>query len=145
MIENFLKEFGIKMKVETHRLGHLLFSKPDKKLLAKHPVYSGECVAHVRGEKLVPSIGLLQKIGKQAKHKITVTAKGEWLLICGRDLAGKHITEHTSPEIGERVVILNQQGECIGYGDIAATFDSKQKAVKRLFDIGDLLRRVRRR
>jgi len=134
MIDKLLDEFGIKMKLETHRLGHLLFTRPDKTLLSKHPIYSGECVAHVRGEKIVPSIDLLQKIGKRARHKITVNAKGEWLLICGRDLAGKYITEHTNPGIGARVVILNQHGECIGYGDVEAAFDSKKKAVKRLFN-----------
>ena len=142
-LEEFLALFGIQKKVAAELVGRSYFSFKDKALLSKRPLFIGECIAHLRGPVLIPSIGFLQEIGRLAKHRVVVNPEGEWLFICGRDVFGKSIVKHTDPKIGDRVVILNRHSECIGYGDVVGPMDGKV-VVKRLFDIGDLLRRERK-
>jgi len=142
MIRQFLKPFGITMNVKARLVGNSYYIVSDDQFLKHQPIYIQECIAHKRKETLIPSIDFLQQIGKRAKRYVVVDAKGEWLVICGRDLAGKHITAHNNPMVGDRVVILNHHKECIGYGDILAPL-SEKLVVKRLFDIGNLLRRER--
>jgi len=143
-IEEFLKPFGIKKNIDAQIVNRSYFIVKDKQFLGKNPVYSGECIAHIRGPVLIPSIDLLQQIGKEARKHVILTEKAEWLYICGRDIFAKGITSHNNPAIGDRVVILNQHKECLGYGDMTAPLTDKRVVIKRLFDIGDLLRRERK-
>ena len=143
-LQEFLKPFGIQRELNAQLLNRSYYIVKDKQLLEKRPIYSGECIAHIRGPVLIPSTTFLQQIGKAARRHVTVNAKGEWLFICGRDVFGKAIVEHNNPIVGDRVVILNEHKECLGYGDMTATLDSKRVVIKRLFDIGDLLRRERK-
>lgn len=138
-IKEFLQPFGINQAPEAQIIGRSYFITKETK-----GIYSGECIAHIRGPVLIPSITFLQRIAKQARKHVVVNAKGEWLYICGRDIFGKAIIEHNNPAVGDRVVILNEHKECLGYGDMIAALDSKRVVIKRLFDIGDLLRRERK-
>lgn len=141
-VDEFLKQFGISRKMEVQLIGRSYFIA-EKTVFGKIPVYSGECIAHLRGERIAPSISFLQQIGKEARKHVVVNPKGEWLFICGRDIFSKSIISHNNPEKGDIVVVLNQHRECIGYGEIAAPLNEKNVVVKRIFDIGDLLRRER--
>lgn len=143
-LQEFLQPFGIKQAPEAQIINRSYYIATNKQMLSKNPIYSGECIAHIRGPVLIPSITFLQQIGKAARRHVTVNAKGEWLFICGRDVFGKAIIEHNNPIVGDRVVILNEHKECLGYGDMTAPLDSKRVVIKRLFDIGDLLRRERK-
>ena len=143
-IEEFLKPFGIKKTVDAQIIGRSYFIVKEKNLLSKRPIYSGECIAHIRGPVLIPSIDFLQQIGKEARKHAILSAKAEWLFICGRDVFAKGIASHNNPAVGDRAVILNQHKECIGYGDMTAPLTDKRVVIKRLFDIGDLLRRERK-
>jgi ribosome biogenesis protein Nip4 len=120
-------------KTESKMLNRSYYKVHEKELLKKMPVYSGECIGHQRGNKTIPSIDELQKIAKTAK-KVTLTEKGEWLFICGRDVRVKHAQN----EAKGIVCVMNQHNECIGYGDY------QQEKIINLFDIGDLLRRERK-
>jgi ribosome biogenesis protein Nip4 len=143
-LQEFLQPFGVKRTVNAQLVGRSYFIVKEKELLSKRPLYTGECIAHVRGPVLIPSIDFLQQIAKEARKHIILNEKAEWLFICGRDVFAKGITSHNNPETGERVVILNQHKECLGYGDVIAPLDGKKVVIKRLFDIGDLLRRERK-
>jgi ribosome biogenesis protein Nip4 len=134
-MKEFLSEFGIKEFPKTVKLGRAYFEKPD--LQEYRPLFSGKCIAHERGKTIVPSVDFLQEIAKKAKRHVIVNSKGEWLFICGRNLAGKYIVGHNNPQNGDRVVVMNEHKECIGYGEMG-------KEIKRVYDIGDLLRRERR-
>ncbi|MBW2969877.1 hypothetical protein KY319_02015 [Candidatus Woesearchaeota archaeon] len=140
-LQEFLKPFGIKQAPEVQLVGRSYFITTEN---IPGAVYNGECIAHIRGPVLIPSVTFLQKIGKEAKKHVILTEKAEWLYICGRDIFTKGITSHNNPEVGDRVVILNQYKECLGYGDMVAPLDTKRTVIKRLFDIGDLLRRERK-
>ena len=143
-IQEFLKPFGIKKETGAQIVGRSYFIVKDKNFLAKHPIYAGECIAHIRGPVLIPSIDFLQQIGKEARKHIIVNEKAEWLFICGRDIFAKGIVSHNNPAMNDRVVILNQHKECIGFGDVIAPLDGQRVVIKRLFDLGDLLRRERK-
>ncbi len=143
-IQEFLKQFGITKETGAQAVGRSYFIVKDKNFLGRHPIYAGECIAHIRGPVLIPSIDFLQQIGKEARKHIIVNAKAEWLFICGRDIFAKGIASHNNPAMGDRVVILNQHKECIGFGDVIAPLDGKRVVIKRLFDLGDLLRRERK-
>ena len=143
-LDEFLKPFGIKKKIDTQIVNRSYFIVKDRQFLGKNPAYSGECIAHIRGPVLIPSIDFLQQIGKESRRHVIINPKAEWLFICGRDIFTKGITAHNNPEVGDRVVILNQHKECLGYGDMTAPFTDTRVVIKRLFDIGDLLRRERK-
>ncbi len=143
-VDEFLKPFGIKKKTDAQIINRSYFIVKDKQLLSKHPVYSGECIAHIRGPVLIPSIDFLQQISKEARKHVILNEKAEWLYICGRDVFAKGIVSNNNPEVGDRVVVLNKHKECLGYGDMVAQLTDKRVVIKRLFDIGDLLRRERK-
>jgi ribosome biogenesis protein Nip4 len=143
-IDEFLKPFGIKKKTDAQIVSRSYFIVKDKQFLGKNSAYSGECIAHIRGPVLIPSIDFLQQIGKEARRHVIINPKAEWLFICGRDIFAKGITAHNNPVVGDRVVILNQHKECLGYGDMTMPLTDTRVVIKRLFDIGDLLRRERK-
>ena len=145
-LKEFLKQFGIAREFNETVLGRSYFTTKENSLSEYKPVYLGECIAHKRGETIIPSIDLLQWMGKTSKNKVVLTPEGEWLFICGRDIFSKSIVSHTNPKIGEITVILNKEEECIGYGNVINPLQTqgKRPVIKRLFDIGDLLRRERK-
>jgi len=143
-LQEFLQTFGIKKNVDAQIVGRSYYIVKDKALLARRPEYAGECIAHIRGPVLIPSIDFLQQIGKEAKKHVVLNAKAEWLFICGRDIFAKGIASHNNPVLGDKVVVLTQNKECIGYGEMTAPLEEKRVVIKRLFDIGDLLRRERK-
>lgn len=101
------------------------------------PCYSGIYLGRSKKEKFYPSSWLLQQAAKLSDKKAVVNSKAEWMLICGKDVWGENIVSSTI-DSGD-VLILNKHNECIGYGVIEHR--GKRKYIRRLFDIGDLLRR----
>ena len=143
--EEFLAQFGIKDAIEVKRIQSSLFRTTDEKYLAHGPLWLDECIAHVRGERIIPSIDFLQWIAKRARRRVVVNAQAEWLFICGRDVSASSIIEHNDPNITELAVVLNERKECLGYGEVIAPLDNKRGMLRRVFDIGDLLRREHKR
>jgi len=128
---------------DTKKIGTRYFKKPDETLLPFKPLYSGELIAQERMSMIVPSIDFLQQLAKQTENKIYVNKKTEWMFICARDIFGKGIIKHNNTKEKEIVYVMNEENECIGYGQVVAPLTQKGFAVKRIFDIGDLLRRER--
>ena len=94
------------------------------------------------GQNEKPSLYLLELLAKHSEKKIIVTKKGEWLFICKRDLFTKGIKEaEGNPQINDFVLVINQNNECLGYGQMIAELTARKTVVKRMFDIGDFLRR----
>jgi len=144
-LQEFLDDFEMKVPSDVRMVGRSYFKVYDESWLKHHPHYIGECIAHERGNTCIPSIDFLQVMGKNAKKRVVVDDKGEWLFICGRDLFTATITQRKGVELGDIVVVLNKHGECIGYGEVIAPFELKNVVIKRRFDIGDLLRREKNR
>ena len=135
-------DIPIKLK-KLKKIRTRYFENTDENLLKYKPVYNGEIIVQERMNMIVPSIDFLQKLAKQTKNKITVNKKTEWMFICARDIFGKGIIKHNNTKENEIVYVMNEENECIGYGRVKSPLNQKGITVKRIFDIGDLLRRER--
>jgi ribosome biogenesis protein Nip4 len=98
---------------------------------------AGLCLGQFDG-KPRPSPDTLHLLAKDSRtRKAVVNEKGEWMFICRRPVLAESIVKNDAAK-GERVLVLNQYGECLGFG----IFDGKK--VSNEYDIGDFLRRERR-
>jgi ribosome biogenesis protein Nip4 len=79
-------------------------------------------------------------------NKTVLDRKAGWLFICGRDVFRKGIVKTMgSQRKGDCTLVLNEFGECLGFGVIAAKSDKTdfKVLVRNILDIGDFLRRER--
>lgn len=93
------------------------------------------------GKKEKPGLFLLGLLAKHSKKKVWLNKKGAWLFICGRDIFAKSVVKAENAE--DFVLVMNEHDECLGYGQVI-DLSSRKVAVKRLYDIGDFLRRERK-
>jgi ribosome biogenesis protein Nip4 len=125
-------------------------SKALKETIFEDFFYAGTYLGKTRQEVFFPSFTLLGMMAKRKEaNKVTVDEKSEWLFIVGRDLFKRGILKATgSKKRGAYTLIVNQHGESLGFGRILHSLDEngeKQVAVRNISDIGDFLRRERRR
>jgi ribosome biogenesis protein Nip4 len=79
-----------------------------------------------------------------AANKAVVDGKAAWLFSCGRDVFGTGILKVMgSKRKGDVTLVLNEFGECLGFGKIMDSLSGSEGkvAVKNILDIGDFLRR----
>jgi ribosome biogenesis protein Nip4 len=94
-----------------------------------------------------PSFNLLNMLVDVAANKIVVDQKAAWLFICGRDVFRTGILKVMgSKRKGDAALVLNEFGECLGFGTIMDSLNESDSkvAVKNVLDIGDFLRRETR-
>lgn len=108
--------------------------------------YAGTYLGKVKKGKFFPSFNLLAILAKGEANKVVVDKKAAWLFICGRDIFQKGISAvHGSRKKGDHILVLNEFGECLGFGKIVCGLGEEVKntevAVKNILDIGDFLRR----
>jgi len=111
--------------------------------------YAGTYLGAVKDSSFFPSFLLLDMMAKSNANKVVVDGKTAWLFICGRDIFRKGIISADRLETGSYVLIINENNECLGFGkvtpDLAEETDANAVAVKNILDIGDFLRREKRR
>jgi len=116
-----------------------------QRLIRKNFYYAGTYMGKVKNGKFFPSFNLLTMLAKGEANKIVVEKKAAWLFICGRDVFRQGILAVCgSRKKGDHTLVLNQFGECLGFGKIINSLDETAKtevAVKNISDIGDFLRR----
>jgi ribosome biogenesis protein Nip4 len=113
-------------------------------LIRKDFYYAGTYLGKVKNGKFFPSFNLLAMLAKGEANKIVVDRKAAWLFICGRDVFRRRILAvHGSRRKCDYTLVLNEFGECLGFGKITHSLDAKetQVAVKNISDVGDFLRR----
>jgi ribosome biogenesis protein Nip4 len=123
---------------------YFLVNENLKEFIAKDFFYAGIYLGKTKNGKFFPSFSILKIIAERKANKIMVNKKAEWLFICGRDIFKQGITKVIgSKRIGDYTLILNQHGECLGFGRILRNLDEMKEgvAVKNISDIGDFLRR----
>jgi ribosome biogenesis protein Nip4 len=94
-----------------------------------------------------PSFNLLNMLVDVAANKIVIDQKAAWLFICGRDVFRTGIVKVMgSKRKGDAALVLNEFGECLGFGTIMDTSNESDSkvAVKNVLDVGDFLRREAR-
>ena len=119
-----------------------------KKLIQKDFFYAGTYLGKVKNDKFFPSFPLLSIMAEGKASKVMVDRKTEWLFICGRDIFKRGIAEAVgSKKRGAYTLVINQHGECLGFGRITTDLDKTRRGlvVKSISDVGDFLRRERTR
>ena len=138
-VTKYVKKFGIKSydNIVT-RADNSFFLIPDnlKEFLKYRPIHIGQKIGFIRADNFLPSIDLLQWLAKRSKQTKALMPDHEWKFICGNNIRLSEL-EGDFKE-GQWLLILNLHEECIGVAEVT------DKYLKRLFDIGDLLRRERK-
>jgi len=119
-----------------------------KKLAMEGFFYAGTYLGKVKKDRFFPSFPLLSMMAEGKANKMIVDKKTEWLFICGRDVFKQGITKVVgSKKKGAYTLIINQHGECLGFGRITVDLDETKRgvAVRNISDIGDFLRREKAR
>jgi ribosome biogenesis protein Nip4 len=128
------------------RHGYFLLDANLKRLVKTDFFYAGTRLGEVRNNEFFPSFSLLRMIAEADANKIIVDERTEWLFTCGRDIFRKGIIRvKGSMKQGNHVLVLNQHGECLGYGKIVRGLNSgaNEVVVENILDVGDFLRRER--
>jgi len=110
--------------------------------------YIGIYLGKTKEGRFFPSFNLLAMMARGRARKIVVDRKTEWLFICGRDIFKRGILRTTdSMRKGDYTLVVNQHGECLGFGRLLCNVDEevdRQKVIVRnISDVGDFLRRER--
>ncbi|MFZ0965664.1 MAG: hypothetical protein WAN82_03450 [Candidatus Bathyarchaeia archaeon] len=148
-IKDFVRQFDANISLDESLIvkkenRYFLINESLKKLIMKDFFYVGTYLGKTKNEKFFPSFNLLSMIAEKKANKIIVDKKTAWLFICGRDIFKQGIIKLVgSKRKGDYALILNQHGECLGFGKILRSLDEEKEgvAVKNISDIGDFLRR----
>ena len=148
-IKDFVSRFQTRISLDKNLLvkrrdRYFLLDDSLKRLISKDFFYAGTYLGKTKRGKFFPSFNLLRMIAEEKANKVMVDKKTEWLFICGRDIFKQGITEVMgSKRKGDYTLILNQHGECLGFGRILYNPDKAKDGVviENISDIGDFLRR----
>lgn len=110
--------------------------------------YAGTYLGKAKDGKFFPSFNLLALLAESGGRSVVLNRKAAWLFICGRDILFTGIAAlRGSAKKGDNVLVLNEFGDCLGFGraveDLQSKAEAKEIAVKNVSDIGDFLRRER--
>ncbi len=137
--------FNPEFIVEKNQRFYLL--TPHMKKLQGNFYYAGLYLGKAKNGVFFPSFNLLNIVVNVAANKVVVDGKAAWLFICGRDVFGTGVVKVMgSKRKGDVTLVLNESGECLGFGKITAGFEGAEGkiAVKNVLDLGDFLRRETR-
>ncbi len=152
-INDFVKKFNTTISLDEKLIvrkqnRYYVLNENLRRLIAKEFFCAGTYLGKERGRVFFPSFNLLAIIAEKKANKVTVDEKTEWLFICGRDVFKQGILDiKGSKKRGTHTLILDQHGECLGFGKILKNPDEKQAknqpTIRNIADIGDYLRRER--
>jgi len=148
-IKDFVRQFDASISLDESLIVRkenrcFLVNEKLKRLITKDFFFAGTYLGKTKNGKFFPSFNLLSMIAEKNANKMIVDKKTEWLFICGRDIFKQGIIKVMgSKRKGDYTLILNQHGECLGFGKILRSLDEEKEgvAVKNISDIGDFLRR----
>jgi ribosome biogenesis protein Nip4 len=147
----FASQFGAQIRLNPQFLveksQHYYLLNPALRRVTRGDFFSaGLYLGKVKNGVFFPSFNLLNMLVEAAANKVVLDRKAAWLFICGRDVFRKGVVKALgSQRKGDFVLVLNEFGECLGFGMWAADFgDGEGKVVVRnVLDVGDFLRRER--
>jgi ribosome biogenesis protein Nip4 len=125
---------------------YFLLNEALQKIVGEDFYYAGTYLGKVKNGKFFPSFNLLTMLARSEANKIVVKKKAAWLFICGRDVFRKGVVAvRGSRKKGVHTLVLNEFGECLGFGKIISSLDEAAKesevVIRNISDIGDFLRR----
>jgi ribosome biogenesis protein Nip4 len=125
---------------------YFLLNKNLKAIASRNFFYAGRYLGKVKDGKFFPSFNLLAILAEAEANKVVVDEKAAWLFICARDIFGGGIVSvQGSRQRGAFTLVLNEFGECLGFGRIVRDLGAKDArvVVQNVSDVGDFLRRER--
>ncbi len=147
----FLSQFGAKVAinpeliVERYQRYYLVSGKLKKLVLARRDFYSvGLYLGKIKNGIFFPSFNLLNMLVNVAANKVVLDKKAAWLFVCGRDVFKTGVLRVSgSRRKGSFTLVLNDFGECLGFGKIVSSLGDKDATVviRNILDVGDFLRR----
>jgi len=154
-IEDFVSRLKASISLDENLIvkkenRYFLINERLRSQIQKDFFYAGAYLGKVKGGIFFPSFILLAMIAEGKANKIMVDHRTAWLFICGRDVFKQGILDVTgSRRKGDYTLILTQRNECLGFGKISSNIgeegDKSKVIVKNISDIGDFLRREKRR
>lgn len=151
LLANLASRFNARIQLDENlvvkkRNRYFLLGKRMKPIVQRNFFYAGVYLGKVRRRIFFPSFIMLAMIAEGKANKIKVNYKTAWLFACGRDVFRKGILDVSgSIKKGRYALILDQRGECLGFGKISRNIDEdtdqNEVIVKNISDIGDFLRR----
>ncbi|MCL5876327.1 MAG: hypothetical protein M1540_00760 [Candidatus Bathyarchaeota archaeon] len=153
-VTNFVAQFGIdialnpELTVEKNGRFYLVNAALKPLMVRSDFFYAGVFLGKAKEGKFFPSFNLLSIIAKKDAARIVVGSKAAWLFICGRPILAKSVLRvFGSGKKNTHVLVLNEFGECLGFGRIVGNLRDKgamdEIAVRNVSDVGDFLRRER--
>ncbi len=148
--EVFASRFGAKVAFNSEFIleksqRYYLLNPRLKKVGQEDFFYAGLYLGKVgKNGGFFPSFNLLNMLVDVAQNKVVVDRKAAWLFICGRDVFQTGIVKVMgSKRRGDATLVLNEFGECLGFGMIMNDLGGSEGkvAVKNVLDVGDFLRR----
>ena len=153
VITNFAAQFGLQVAFNPdlviEKNGRFYLINECLLPLVRHDFfYIGVFLGKAKEGKFFPSFNLLSILAKEGGNRVVLDRKSAWLFICGRDVLAKSILRiHGSGKKNTNTLVLNEFGECLGFGRIVGKLSGDGKsdeiAVRNVSDVGDFLRRER--
>jgi ribosome biogenesis protein Nip4 len=154
-INDFVKRFRTSISLKENLIvekknRYFLLDTRLKEVISKDFYCAGVYLGKLKKGVFFPGFNLLAMIGdNKDANKIMLDERTEWLFIVGRDIFKQGIVEVTgSKKRGDYTIVMNQHGECLGFGKVLCNIDeevNKRVVVKNISDIGDFLRREKQR
>ena len=153
-INDFVAQFNTSIPLDEsqivrHRNRYYILSKTLKQYAPKGFFYAGAYLGAVKGASFFPSFLFLAMLAKSKANKLVLNKKTAWLFICGRDVFQRGILKENNLKKGDYALVLNEHNECLGFGKIMHNLrgvpDANKVAVKNILDLGDFLRREKRK
>lgn len=148
-LATFASQFGAKITLNPNLImeknqRYYLLNSHVKKLAQGNFYHAGLYLGKVKNNVFFPSFNLLNMLMDVAMNKVVLDRKAAWLFICGRDAFRTGILRvYGSKRKGASTLVLNEYGECLGFGKIASNLDEAEGKVVvwNILDVGDFLRR----
>lgn len=147
-LTDFASRFGGKVALNPEfileKANRFYLLRPVLRKITRGDFYhSGLYLGKIKNGTFFPSFNLLNMVTPFANNKVVLDRKAAWLFICGRDVFRKGIIKFTGcRQRGDYALVMNEFGECLGFGVVTGNFEENGKvAVRNLLDIGDFLRR----
>ncbi len=148
-IAAFASQFGARITLNSEFIveksqRYYLLNPRLRKLIRSDFYYAGLYLGKVKNGIFFPSFNLMAILVDVAANKVVVDRKAAWLFICGRDLFRAGIVKaYGSQRKGDNTLVLNEFGECLGFGKITSNLNQAEGKVvlRNILDAGDFLRR----
>lgn len=151
MIHEFIAQFTQQQVVrdtDVYQLGNEWFLVPKElfavgKSLPRQPVFVGQFLGRQTPAGFFPGVDVLRMLVKTDAPRVFVTEKAAWLFVCGKNVLQPSITKTQGAVKDGELVLVMLNNECLGYGRVEKSLANADGVVKRVFDVGDFLRRER--